>query len=332
MLSMKSIKTSPHVPTRIEVKEVGTNRIQIVAYPFESGYAITLAHPLRRLLLGSSVGFAPIALRISGVAHEFDSVRGMVEDVSHFIVNLKTIRFKGKDEGENISVDYNFKGPRIITGADLANDVVDVVTPNIHLATINEDAVLNFSVVICRGIGYVPSEEIRNQVPDGFIPLDSYFTPVTNVTYATENMLVEDDPNYEKVIFDIQTDGQVAPLTAFKNALSVMHKQMAIFNTELNIEVPEINNGNEDSPEIKTLLQTIDSLNFSARCFNCLDRFGIKYLGELVLLSEDQIKNIKNLGKKSLDEITAKLEELGYPVGKEIPEDLMSLLKKKFSN
>ncbi len=332
MLSMKSIKTSPHVPTRIEVKEVGTNRIQIVAYPFESGYAITLAHPLRRLLLGSSVGFAPIALRISGVAHEFDSVRGMVEDVSHFIVNLKTIRFKGKDEGENISVDYNFKGPRIITGADLANDVVDVVTPNIHLATINEDAVLNFSVVICRGIGYVPSEEIRNQVPDGFIPLDSYFTPVTNVTYTTENMLVEDDPNYEKVIFDIQTDGQVAPLTAFKNALSVMHKQMAIFNTELNIEVPEINNGNEDSPEIKTLLQTIDSLNFSARCFNCLDRFGIKYLGELVLLSEDQIKNIKNLGKKSLDEITAKLEELGYPVGKEIPEDLMSLLKKKFSN
>lgn len=329
---MKSIKTSPHVPTRIEVKEVGTNRIQIVAYPFESGYAITLAHPLRRLLLGSSVGFAPIALRISGVAHEFDSVRGMVEDVSHFIVNLKTIRFKGKDEGENISVDYNFKGPRIITGADLANDVVDVVTPNIHLATINEDAVLNFSVAICRGIGYVPSEEIRNQVPDGFIPLDSYFTPVTNVTYATENMLVEDDPNYEKVIFDIQTDGQVAPLTAFKNALSVMHKQMAIFNTELNIEVPEINNGNEDSPEIKTLLQTIDSLNFSARCFNCLDRFGIKYLGELVLLSEDQIKNIKNLGKKSLDEITAKLEELGYPVGKEIPEDLMSLLKKKFSN
>lgn len=329
---MKSIKTSPHVPTRIEVKEVGTNRIQIVAYPFEPGYAITLAHPLRRLLLGSSVGFAPIALRISGVAHEFDSVRGMVEDVSHFIVNLKTIRFKGKDEGENISVDYNFKGPRIITGADLANDVVDVVTPNIHLATINEDAVLNFSVVICRGIGYVPSEEIRNQVPDGFIPLDSYFTPVTNVTYTTENMLVEDDPNYEKVIFDIQTDGQVAPLTAFKNALSVMHKQMAIFNTELNIEVPEINNGNEDSPEIKTLLQTIDSLNFSARCFNCLDRFGIKYLGELVLLSEDQIKNIKNLGKKSLDEITAKLEELGYPVGKEIPEDLMSLLKKKFSN
>ena len=329
---MKSIKTSPHVPTKIEVKEISVNRVQIIAYPFESGYAITLAHPLRRLLLGSSVGFAPIALRIAGVAHEFDSVRGMVEDVSHFIVNLKTIRFKGKDESESISVDYKFTGPKVITGADLANELVEVVTPNVHLETINEDAVLNFSIVICRGIGYVPSEEIRNQVPEGFMPLDSYFTPVTNVTYNTENMLVEDDPNYEKVIFDIQTDGQVEPLTAFKNALSVMHKQMAIFNTELNIEVPEINNGDEDRPEIKTLLQTIDSLNFSARCFNCLDRSGTKYLGELVLLNEDQIKNIKNLGKKSLDEITTKLDELGYPVGKEIPEDLVALLKKKFSN
>ncbi|RDU63743.1 MULTISPECIES: DNA-directed RNA polymerase subunit alpha [Helicobacter] len=329
---MKNIKTSPHVPTKIEVKEISVNRVQIIAYPFESGYAITLAHPLRRLLLGSSVGFAPIALRIAGVAHEFDSVRGMVEDVSHFIVNLKTVRFKSKDENESISVDYKFIGPKVITGADLANELVEVVTPNIHLATINEDAVLNFSIVICRGIGYVPSEEIRNQVPEGFMPLDSYFTPVTNVTYNTENILVEDDPNYEKVIFDIQTDGQVEPLTAFKNALSVMHKQMAIFNTELNIEVPEINNGDEDHPEIKTLLQTIDSLNFSARCFNCLDRSGIKYLGELVLLNEDQIKNIKNLGKKSLDEITTKLDELGYPVGKEIPEDLVALLKKKFSN
>ncbi|WP_300761123.1 DNA-directed RNA polymerase subunit alpha [Helicobacter sp. UBA3407] len=329
---MKNIKTSPHVPTKIEVKEISVNRVQIIAYPFESGYAITLAHPLRRLLLGSSVGFAPIALRIAGVAHEFDSVRGMVEDVSHFIVNLKTVRFKSKDENESISVDYKFIGPKVITGADLANELVEVVTPNIHLATINEDAVLNFSIVICRGIGYVPSEEIRNQVPEGFMPLDSYFTPVTNVTYNTENILVEDDPNYEKVIFDIQTDGQVEPLTAFKNALSVMHKQMAIFNTELNIEVPEINNGDEDHPEIKTLLQTIDSLNFSARCFNCLDRSGIKYLGELVLLNEDQIKNIKNLGKKSLDEITTKLDELGYPVGKEIPEDLVALLKKKFFN
>lgn len=329
---MKSIKTSPHVPTKIEVKEIGANRVQIMAYPFESGYAITLAHPLRRLLLGSSVGFAPIALKIVGVAHEFDSVRGMVEDVSHFIVNLKTIRFKGKEEKESISVDYKFTGPKVVTGADLANDMVEVVTPNVHLATINEDAVLNFSIVICRGIGYVPSEEIRNQVLEGFMPLDAYFTPVTNVTYNTENMLVEDDPNYEKVIFDIQTDGQVDPLTAFKNALSVMHKQMAIFNTELNIEVPEIMNGDEECPEIKTLLQTIDSLNFSARCFNCLDRSGIKYLGELVLLSEDQIKNIKNLGKKSLDEITAKLDELGYPIGKEIPEDLVALLKKKFSN
>ncbi len=329
---MKNIKTSPHVPTKIEVKESGTNSVQIAAYPFEAGYAITLAHPLRRLLLGSSVGFAPIALKIEGVAHEFDSIRGVVEDVSHLIVNLKMIRFKVKDESEEVRVDYQFVGPKVITGSELSNDIIEVVTPDIHLATINEDAVLNFSIVVRKGIGYVPSEDIRGVIPEGFMPLDAYFTPVTNVTYETENILVEDDPNFEKVIFNIQTDGQIEPLTAFKNALSVMHRQMAIFNSELNIEVPEIDNGDDDRPEIKTLLQPIDSLNFSARCFNCLDRSGIKHLGELVLLSEDKIKNIKNLGKKSLDEITAKLEELGYPIGKELPDDLLVLLKKKFSS
>lgn len=329
---MKSIKTSPHIPTKIEVKEVGANKIEITAYPFEAGYAITLAHPLRRLLLGSSVGFAPVALRIEGVAHEFDSVRGVVEDVSHFIVNLKTIRFKVKDDSESVSIDYKFIGPKVITGEDLKNDLVDIVTPNIHLATINEDAILNFSIIVRKGIGYVPSEDVRNLISEGYMPLDAYFTPVTSVTYDTENVLVEDDPNYEKVVFNIQTDGQIEPLTAFKNALSVMHKQMAIFNSELNIEVPEVSLGEEDSPEIRVLSQSIDSLNFSARCFNCLDRSGIKYLGELVLLSEDQIKNIKNLGKKSLDEITVKLEELGYPIGKVIAEDLAALLKKKFSN
>ena len=329
---MKSIKISPHTPTKIEVCETGKNRVQISAYPFEFGYAITLAHPIRRLLLGSSVGFAPTALRIEGVAHEFDSVRGVVEDVSHFIVNLKTIRFKIKDDSDSLTVDYKFVGPRVITGADLCNDLVEVVTEDIHLATINEDAELNFSIIINKGIDFVASEEIRKNTPEGFMPLDAYFTPVTNVTYAIENVLLEDDPNFEKIIFDIQTDGQIDPLSAFKNALSVMHKQMAIFNSELNIEVPEVETTSSENPALKELFQTIESLNLSARCFNCLDRTGIKYLGELVLLSEDQIKNIKNLGKKSLDEITAKLEELGYPVGKEIPDDLARLLKKKFSN
>ena len=329
---MKSIKTSPHIPTKIEVCETGKNRVQISAYPFEFGYAITLAHPLRRLLLGSSVGFAPTALRIEGVAHEFDSMRGVVEDVSHFIVNLKTIRFKIKEDIESVTVDYKFAGPKVITGADLCNDLVDVVTEDIYLATINGDAELNFSIVIHKGIDFVASEEIRKDTPEGFIPLDAYFTPVTNVTYAIENVLLEDDPNFEKIIFDIQTDGQIDPLSAFKNALSVMHKQMAIFNSELNIEVPEVETTSGENPALKELFQTIESLNLSARCFNCLDRTGIKYLGELVLLNEDQIKNIKNLGKKSLDEITAKLEELGYPVGKEIPDDLARLLKKKFSN
>ncbi|MDD6055906.1 MAG: DNA-directed RNA polymerase subunit alpha [Helicobacter sp.] len=329
---MKNIKTSPHIPTKIEVRETGDNSVQIAAYPFEAGYGITIAHPLRRLLLGSSIGFAPIALKIDGVTHEFDSVRGVIEDVSHFIVNLKTIRFRVKDDSDCVTVEYKFKGGREIKGADLENDIVEIVTPNIHLATINDDAVLNFSIIIKKGIAYVPSEDIRNSMPEGYMPLDAYFTPVTNVVYNIENVLVDDDPNYEKVLFDIKTDGQIDALSAFKNALSTMHKQMAIFNQELNIEVPEVGGQEEEMPELKALMQTIDSLNFGARCFNCLDRAGIRYLGELVLLNEEQIKNIKNLGKKSFDEIIAKLEEVGYPINRTIPDDLSAVLKKKFSN
>lgn len=326
---MNKIKTSPHTPNKIEVHEVANNKIKITAYPFESGYAITLVHPLRRLLLGSSVGFAPVALHLDGVAHEFDSIRGVMEDVSLFIVNLKNIRFKIKDDSNEAAVHYRFEGQRVITGADLENDSVSVVTPDAYLATIN-NGTLDFSLIIKKGIGYIPSEEIRDLVPEGYIPIDAYFTPVTNVTYEIENILVEDDPTFEKMVLNIQTDGQIDALTAFKEALSVMHKQMAIFSTELNIEMLDNVGVEEELPELKDLLRNIDSFNLSARCFNCLDRAGIRTLGELVLLSEEEIKNIKNLGKKSFDEITEKLAELGYPVNKEISEELRNALKNKF--
>lgn len=329
---MKKIKTSPHIPTRIEVSEVdkNKNRVRIAAYPFEFGYAITIAHPLRRLVLSSTAGFAPTAIKVAGIEHEFDSIRGMNEDISHFIVNLKKIRFKINGDSNKVIVNYKFTGPKIVSGSDLNNDEVSIVSPDIQIATINEDAVLQFSLLIQKGIGYVPSEETRNAAPDGYIPMDAYFTPVVRAVYSIENVLLEDDPNFEKIIFDIETDGQVEPLAAFKNALGTMHKQLGIFSSELNVQISELGGDDDDFPEIKPLLQHIDSLNFSARCFNCLDRANIRQLGELVLLSEDQIKGIKNLGKKSLDEITAKLDELGYPVGRELPADLHAALKKKF--
>ncbi|CAM3372916.1 DNA-directed RNA polymerase subunit alpha [Helicobacter labetoulli] len=329
---MNMIKIEPYIPTDISIEEVSSNRIKISAYPFESGYAVTLAHPLRRLLLSSSVGYAPTALKIQGVTHEFDSIRGIVEDVSHFISNLKNIRFMIKDSTlDNVQLHYEFKGPMVLSANELANESVDVVNSDAYLATINENASMSFSLVVQKGIGYVPSESIRGTIAEDYIPLDAYFTPVKKAVYEIENVLVEDNPNYEKIIFDIETDGQIEPLTAFREAIAVMHKQMSIFGVDLSATPNGSKSIAEDSGELKTLMIKIDTLNLSARCFNCLDRSGLKYVGELVIMSENELKNIKNMGKKSYDEIAEKLEELGYPVGGEIAEDILQLLNRKLA-
>ncbi|MDO7253496.1 DNA-directed RNA polymerase subunit alpha [Helicobacter cappadocius] len=330
---MKTIKIAPYIPTDINIEEIGKNRIRISAYPFESGYAITLAHPVRRLLLSSSVGYAPIALKIEGVAHEFDSVRGISEDVSPFIVNLKNIRFinKALENDGQVIVDYSFKGPMSLTGADLENDILDVANKDSYLATINEDAVLNFSIIVQKGIGYVPSEDIRGIIPENYIPLDAYFTPVKRAVYEIENVLVEDNPTYEKIVFDIETDGQIEPYVAFKEAIAIMHSQMSIFGADISSVPLASKNSLEETVELKDLMIKIDTLNLSARCFNCLDRTGIRYIGEMVLMSENELKNIKNMGKKSYDEIAEKLQELGYPVGSELPEEVKSSLSKKIT-
>lgn len=310
---MKKIKVAPSLPTNVEVNELGTNRSEVIAYPFESGYAITLAHPLRRLILGSSVGFAPISIKIEGAAHEFDSVRGMHEDVAVFIINLKNIRFKLAEGIDKLEVNYSFVGSREILAKDLVNDDVEIVNPDAFLATLNEDAILNFTVVIAKGLGYVQSEDIRDDVAVDAIALDAFFTPVKKANYDIQNVLVEDNPNYEKIVFDIETDGQVSPVDAFTNALETMYKQLSVFNRVLDVEInaAPIKRSNDDS-EIKKYLEPIESLGLSARSFNSLDRAGMKFVGELVIMSTNEIKNIKNLGKKSLDEISECLDNLGY--------------------
>ena len=329
---MKKISTAAHMPTEIEVNNISDNRAQIIAYPFEAGFAVTLAHPLRRLLLNSTVGSAPTAIKIDGVAHEFDSMRGMLEDVALFIINLKNIRFKILGDEKRVKLDYSFGGPKEIYGSDLSNETIEVVTPEGYLATINEDAELNFSLIIERGIGYVPSEIVRDLVESDYIALDAFFTPVKKAVYEIENVLVEDNLNFEKVIFTIETDGLVSPIEAFKDSLKAMYTQMSVFNSVLDIDITPKEKSSSESVELNKLLQSIEELNLSARSFNCLDRAEVKYVGELALMSELELKNLKNLGKKSLEEINAVMEEIGFPVGSEFSDDTVEVLKKKITD
>ncbi len=326
---MKKIKTTPLAPQEFEVEQISENEANIMAFPFETGYAISLAHPLRRFLLSSSVGYAPIAIKIEGAKHEFDSVRGMLEDISDFILNLKEIRFKLLGEATEAEINYSFAGPCVVKGSDLSTDEVEIVTPDAHLATLNEDATLNFSIRIAQGIGYVPSEDTHDELEDGYIALDAYFTPVRSATYKIENVLVEDNPNFERVVINIVTDGQITPLDAFRNSLEVMYAQLAVFNSEISIKAPATIEIVEENPDIKKLATHIDSLGLSARSFNCLDRSNIKLIGEIVLMSQSDLKNVKNLGKKSYDEIVEKVQEFGFAVGADLADDVTSALKKK---
>ncbi|WP_428738379.1 DNA-directed RNA polymerase subunit alpha [Sulfurimonas sp.] len=326
---MKKIKTTPLAPQEFEVEQISENEANIIAYPFETGYAISLAHPLRRFLLSSSVGYAPVAIKIEGAKHEFDSVRGMLEDISDFILNLKEIRFKLNNEATEAEINYSFAGPCTITGTDLNNSEVEVVTPEAHLATLNEDSTLNFSIKIVQGIGYVASEDTYEDLGEGYIALDAYFTPVRSATYKIENVLVEDNPNFERVVMNIKTDGQISPIDAFRNSLEVMYAQLSVFNSEISIKAPTTIERVEESPDLKKLTTNIDSLGLSARSFNCLDRSSIRLIGEIVLMSTNDLKNVKNLGKKSYDEIVEKVQEFGFAIGADLADDVVTALKKK---
>jgi DNA-directed RNA polymerase subunit alpha len=326
---MKKFVDTPFLPTEVEIERISENSAKISAFPFESGYAITLAHPLRRLLMSSSVGYAPIAVKIDGAGHEFDSIRGMLEDIAVFIINLKNIKFKINSDEEQVEVEYSFDGAKEIIGSDLNNSEVEVFSPDAPVATINSDCNLTFKVIIQKGIGYMPSEDIREIVGTDYIPMDAFFTPVKKVVYDIEKMLVEDNPNFEKAVFTVETNGQISPVDAFKEAVTVMYSQMSVFNKVFDLSEVSVNESTEDTVELKDLIAKIEDLNLSARSFNSLDRSGIKFLGELVLMSEVEVKNIKNLGKKSFDEISEKLDSLGFPVDSTLPENIASALRKK---
>jgi len=327
---MRKITTSAHMPTEIKVENVSENVAKIIAYPFETGYAVTLAHPLRRLLYTSTVGFAPTAVKIEGVSHEFGSMRGMLEDMAAFIINLKGLRFKIKGDSLREVVEYSFKGPKEIYGSDLNNDAVEIVNPSAYLATINEDADLKFTLIIEKGIGYVPSEEIRENLDADFIALDAFFTPVTKAVYDIENVFVEDNPDYEKVVFTITTDGQISAIDAFKNALEAMYQQLAVFKGIVNISAADtFGRAIPANSEFAKLFESVSNLSLSARSFNCLDRADIRFIGELAIMEESELKDLKNLGKKSLEEIKAVMEEIGYPIGNQELGEKKEQLKRK---
>lgn len=289
------------------------NYAKFICEPLERGYGMTIGNSLRRILLSSLPGAAITSMKIEGVVHEFSTVPGIVEDVPEIIVNLKSVRLKVFDNEEKI-IRINHVGAGEITAADIETDgTVEILNPELHIATASENANLKMEMTVNRGRGYnVADKNKKDNAPIDVLPIDSIFTPVKKVNYAVENTRVGQMVDYDKLTIEVWTDGSLKPYEALSLAAKVMVGHLELFidlsetakNTQVMVE-------KEESKKEKVLEMPIEELELSVRSYNCLKRAGIATVEDIAKKSQEDMMKVRNLGKKSLDEVTNKLIALG---------------------
>ena len=299
----------------IECLEVDNtnNYAKFVCEPLERGYGVTIGNSLRRILLSSLTGCALTSVKIEGVLHEFSSIPNVVEDVPEIIVNLKNVRLKFTENEEKV-MRINFKGEGEVTAADIITDgTVEILNPDLHIATVSEGGQLIMELTADMGRGYSPSDKNKKPNQDiSVLPIDSIYTPVKKVNYQVKNTRVGQMVDYDKLIIEVWTDGSLKAHEALSLAAKVMTGHLELFidlseatrNTQVMIE-------KEESKKEKVLETSIEELELSVRSFNCLKRAGIATVEDLTNRSESDMMKVRNLGKKSLDEVIAKLHSLG---------------------
>lgn len=286
---------------------------KFVVEPLERGYGTTLGNSLRRILLSSLPGVAVTSVKIDGILHEFSTIPGVKEDVTEIILNLKKLAVKLN--GENTKrVLINAIGPKEVTAADILGDSdVEIFNPELHIATLEENATLIMEINLARGRGYVPADMNKDEnTPISVIPTDSIYTPVRKVNFTVENTRVGQVTDYDRLVLEIWTDGSVTPSEGVSIGSKIMQEHLNLF-VELtdSAEGMEIMVEKEENQKEKALEMTIEELELSVRSFNCLKRAAINTVEELTHRSEEDMMKVRNLGKKSLDEVKHKLEELG---------------------
>ena len=289
------------------------NYAKFICEPLERGYGMTIGNSLRRILLSSLPGAAITSVKINGVVHEFSTVPGVVEDVPELIVNLKSVRLKVHDNEEKIMrIDFNGAGE--ITAADIVTDgTVEILNPELHIATTSDNADFHMEMTVNRGRGYnVAEKNKKDNNPIDVLPIDSIFTPVRKVNYSVENTRVGQMVDFDKLTIEVWTDGSLKPFEALSLAAKVMTGHLELFidlsetakNTQVMVE-------KEESKKEKVLEMPIEDLELSVRSYNCLKRAGIATVEDLTNKSQEDMMKVRNLGKKSLDEVTNKLIALG---------------------
>ena len=302
----------------LEVNDVN-NYAKFVCEPLERGYGVTIGNSLRRILLSSLPGCAITSVKIDGVLHEFSTIPNVVEDVPEIIVNLKNVRLKF-DENEEKNLRIDFKGEGEVTAADIISDgTVEILNPDLHIATVSEGGSLKMEMTADRGRGYNSSDKNKKDNQDiSVLPIDSIYTPVKKVNYQVENTRVGQMVDYDRLVIEVWTDGSLKAHEALSLAAKVMTGHLELFidlseatkNTQVMIE-------KEESKKEKVLEMSIEELELSVRSFNCLKRAGIATVEDLTNKTEADMMKVRNLGKKSFDEVTAKLHSLGLDFAKE---------------
>jgi DNA-directed RNA polymerase subunit alpha len=320
------------MPKRIDVdRATRTNCYgRFTAEPFERGFGTTVGNALRRVLLSSLEGAAVISVQIEGVYHEFSAVPGVREDVTDIILNLKELQLKMHGYGPKI-ITIQAEGEGAVTGADILTDSdIEVLNPDLHIATLNKDGKLNAQMTVKKGRGYVPAEmNVDEEMPAQAIPIDAIFSPVQKVNFIVENARVGRRTDYDKLALEVTTNGSLTPEEAVSQAAQILRDHLEIFVNFKEETRPEMPTVDMDRVRLlENLKRSVDELELSVRSYNCLKNANIRNIGELVQKSEAEMLKTRNFGRKSLNEIKEILETLGLTLGMKLDDEVLAELAK----
>ncbi|MBQ2947079.1 MAG: DNA-directed RNA polymerase subunit alpha [Bacilli bacterium] len=283
--------------------------------PLERGFGTTLGNALRRIMLSSMPGSAIVAVKIDGVMHEFQTMEGIVEDVTTIVLNLKNIVVKNNTK-EEVILKLFADREGVVTAADIEENAdVEIINKDQVIATIAKGGKLDMELIVANGRGYVPSNENKKYIENqkiGFIPIDALYSPIERISYEIDNARVGQDASYDKLIMEVFTNGSIKPEEAMALAAKIMIEHLNIVTNLSEIaDVTGIMNAKQEDSKTKKLETSIDDLDFSVRAYNCLKRAGVNTLGDLTAKSEVEMMKIRNLGKKSLKEVIEKVRDMG---------------------
>ncbi len=292
---------------------------KFVVEPLERGYGTTLGNSLRRIMLSSLPGTAATAIKIDGIQHEFSTVPGVKEDVTEIVLNVKGIIAKLHGQGEKM-VSIEAKGPGVVTAGDIRCDSeVEILNPDLHIATLMDDATLNMELVFNHGRGYTPSDRNKPSQPIiGMIPVDSIYTPIYKVNYTIENTRVGNMTDFDKLTLEVFTDCTISARDAVSLSAKILTDHLSLFvglSDEIGARATVVEK--TETAQDKVLEMTIEELDLSVRSFNCLKRAGINTVADLVNTTEEEMLKVRNLGRKSFDEVVKKMADMGLILAKE---------------